>query len=137
MEKIRALFARDRFVELIGVELKELKPGYARSQLVVTDKILNGKDLAQGGSIFTLGDFTMAAAANSHGQVALTVSSSITYLKPALFGSTLTAVAIELSNGRRMAHYRVDITNEKNELIAVFNGSCSKLDERIGAELTE
>lgn len=137
MEKIRALFARDRFVELIGVELKELKPGYARSQLVVTDKILNGKDLAQGGSIFTLGDFTMAAAANSHGQVALTVSSSITYLKPALLGSTLTAVAIELSNGRRMAHYRVDITNEKNELIAVFNGSCSKLDERIGAELTE
>lgn len=137
MEKVRALFARDRFVELIGVELKELKPGYARSQLVVTDKILNGKDLAQGGSIFTLGDFTMAAAANSHGQVALTVSSSITYLKPALLGSTLTAVAIELSNGRRMSHYRVDITNEKNELIAVFNGSCSKLDERIGVELTE
>ena len=36
---------------------------------------------AQGGAIFTLADFTFAAASNAHGIVAVGINVNITYLK--------------------------------------------------------
>jgi len=131
MEQVRQLFERDRFVKLIGIKLVELSKGYAKSYVKVANKHLNGKDFTQGGVLFTLADFTMAAAANSHGQIALTATSGITFLKPTVLGDELTAEAIELSNGQKISNYRVDIHNQKGQLIAVFQGSCSRLDEKI------
>ena len=133
MEQVKQLFQRDRFVKLVGIELVELRKGYAKSQFTVADEHLNGKDFTQGGAVFTLGDFTMAAAANSHGKIALTATSGITFLKPSVLGDVLSAEAFELSCGRKMSHYRVDISNQRGELVAVFQGSCSRLEESIVA----
>jgi acyl-CoA thioesterase len=129
MEQVRKLFQQDRFVKMIGVELVELREGYAKSVVTVVDDHLNGKDFTQGGVVFTLADYTMAAAANTHGQLALTATSGITYFKPSGLGDVLTAEAEELSCGRKMSHYRVDVRNQRNELIAVFQGSCSNISQ--------
>lgn len=56
----------DHFAVRSGVELLEIKPGYAKARMLVTPEHLNGGGVCQGGALFTLADLAFAAAANSH-----------------------------------------------------------------------
>ena len=60
-------FKNDRFADNVGIELTEVKKGYSRAQLKITDEHLNAGGRTQGGVLFTLADLALAAAANSHG----------------------------------------------------------------------
>ena len=64
-------FKNDRFATNAGVELIEIKEGYSKARLVITAEHLNAGGRTQGGAIFTLADLALAAAAQSHGTLAL------------------------------------------------------------------
>ena len=68
-------FKNDRFATNAGVELIEIKEGYSKARLVITAEHLNAGGRTQGGAIFTLADLALAAAANSHGTLAFSLSS--------------------------------------------------------------
>ena len=74
-------FKNDRFATNAGVELIEIKEGYSKARLVITAEHLNAGGRTQGGAIFTLADLALAAAANSHGTLAFSLSSNITFLR--------------------------------------------------------
>lgn len=74
-------FKNDRFATNAGVELIEIKEGYSKARLVITAEHLNAGGRTQGGAIFTLADLALAAAANSHGTLAFSLSSNITFLQ--------------------------------------------------------
>lgn len=131
MEEVLKLFDNDRFAKLLGIKVLEVKQGYASCSMLVTNNLLNGKDIVQGGALFTLCDFTMAIAANSRGQVSFTVNSSITYLKGTVADTLLVAKSVELSCGNKIANYRVEVFNSENEMVAVFNGTCNRTSEKI------
>lgn len=76
------LSEKDRFASAAGVELLEIKEGYARARMLVQPKHLNGGGVCQGGAIFTLADLAFAAAANSHQTLTLSVSSNISFSVP-------------------------------------------------------
>ena len=59
------LSEKDRFASAAGVELLEIKEGYARARMLVQPKHLNGGGVCQGGAIFTLADLAFAAAASA------------------------------------------------------------------------
>ena len=63
-------FKKDLFAEQTGVELLEVREGYSKARLVITENHLNAGRRTQGGAIFTLADLALAAAANSHGALA-------------------------------------------------------------------
>jgi len=71
-----------------------------------------------------------AVASNSHGTVALGVNASISYLK-ATYGGVLTADAIEVAKNSKLATYQINIINEKNDLIAIFQGTVYRKKMRI------
>lgn len=71
-------FKKDSFAEKTGVELIEIKEGYSKARLVITETHLNAGNRTQGGALFTLADLALAAAANSHGTLAFSLSSNIT-----------------------------------------------------------
>ena len=130
MEKIKHfLSVNDHFARHAGIELMELSAGYAIAQMVITDCHLNGVKLVHGGAIFTLADFAFAAASNSHGKIAVGITSNITYMKPAISG-ILFAEAKELLLSNRLGNYVVNITNELNELVAVFQGMAYRKQSR-------
>ena len=72
-------------------------------------------------AIFSLADFVFAVASNSHGNIAMAINVSISYLKAATEG-TLYAEAEELSVNPKLGSYRINITDHNNQLIAVFQG---------------
>ena len=78
-------FKNDRFATNAGVELIEIKEGYSKARLVITAEHLNAGGRTQGGAIFTLADLALAAAANSHGTLAFSLSSNITFLRSSVF----------------------------------------------------
>ena len=82
---------------------------------------INGVGLVHGGALFTLADFAFAAAANSHEEVAVGINASISYLK-AVKSGTLYAEAEEISNSRKISVYSIKITDEHDELVAMFQG---------------
>ncbi len=122
MEKIRNFFKKDRFAAHNDITLIELRPGYAKAEFTISNKHLNGVDITHGGAIFTLADLAFAVASNSHGTVAVGVSATISYLKATNQG-TLTAEAKEVSINPKLATYQVDVRDENNELVAIFQGT--------------
>ena len=118
-------FKNDLFAERAGIVLMEVREGYSKARLEIKKEHLNAGNRTQGGAIFTLADLALAAAANSHGQLAFSLSSNITFLRASGIGDTLYAEARERYIGRSTGYYQIDITNQKNELIATLNQAYS------------
>jgi len=118
---IRELLGKDKFAALLGIELLEASNGRAKSKMEIRDKHLNGVGIAQGGAIFTLADFTIAAAANTHGNIAIVVNANISFIK-AVEKGMLYAEAVESSKNLKTGTYNVRITNANGELIAESHG---------------
>lgn len=116
-------FKNDLFARNAGVELLEVKEGYAKARLIITADHLNAGNRTQGGAIFTLADLALAAAANSHGTLAFSLSSNITFLRSSGPGDTLYAEARERYIGRTTGYYQIDVTNQEGKLIATFESS--------------
>src|ERR1035437_1021627 len=116
-----SFFKNDRYAALTGIEIIEAKKGYCKAQLKITDKHLNAANVVQGGAIFTLADLAFGVAANSQGQLALAINVNISFLKGISEG-TLFATATEFDNPKKLGAYDVIVTNEKDEIIARFNG---------------
>lgn len=121
MVDIKEFFKRDRFAEYCGIELVEVQPGSAKSEMVIKDEHLNGLNTVHGGALFTLADFTFAAAANSYGTATVAINVSITYMT-AITKGKVTAVAREISRNPKLSTYTIDIFNEGGEVAAVFQG---------------
>lgn len=133
-EKIASSLERDRFVKYVGVVIEKVEPGYALGKLEIKDYHLNGADVIQGGAIFTLADFTFAAAANAHGQVTLGLNANISFYK-ASRAQVLYAEAKEVSATKRTSSYIVEVYNENKELIALLTATGYKKNEPIQVDI--
>ncbi len=116
------LSMNDRFAANSGCRLEEIGEGYARATLIVTKEHLNAGGVCQGGAYFTLADIAIAAVMNSHGQLTFGVENNIVYVKSAVVGDTLTAVATEVVNHHKLPYVDVRITNQHGELCCIVTG---------------
>ena len=122
MEKYKEFFKTDRFAANAGVELLEVKPGFAKARMLINSEHLNAGGVCQGGALFTLADLAFAAAANSHDQLTLSINANITFLRSAKEGYVY-AEATEVFNHHRIPFIEVRITDEMGELIGMMTSS--------------
>ncbi len=111
----------DRFAAYAGIRLVEVGDGHAVTELEIEEKHLNGVGIAHGGAIFTLADYAFAAASNSGGFVTVGLNVSISYFKSPK-GRVIRAEARQISSGRKVSGYSVEIKDEDGTLIAYFTG---------------
>lgn len=128
-------FNNDRYAKMTGIELVVVSIGYAKAQLLITEMHMNAGNTTQGGVIFTLADFVLAAASNSHGRLAFTITGSVNFLLGSKPGDTLFAEAKERFLHKRLANYQVDVTNQKGELIATLEGMVYRKDTEIDIQV--
>ena len=122
------LSTHDRLIGVMGAQVEEVEPGYARVSLTVEDKHLNAAEVCHGGVLFTLADLAFALASNSHGQVALALEASFSFLKSALAGDKIVAEAREAHLGKRTATYIIEITRQGGEKVALMKGTVFRFD---------
>jgi acyl-CoA thioesterase len=122
-EEVIERFKNDRYAtEVTGIEVVDVRPGYAKTRLVVGPKHQNAVGIMQGGAMFTLADFTFAVATNAGAENAtVAIECNISFLKPVKEG-TLYAEANQIGKTRSLMSYDIPITNEKGELVAHFYG---------------
>lgn len=120
--KTQEFLSHDHFARLIGSELTEVGDGTAKARMLVDDRHLNGNGVCQGGAIFALADFALAAALNSHELNAVSVNSSIAFINPAPQG-WLYADARVVVDHHRLPFGEVRITHENGTIVAVVTGS--------------
>jgi len=123
MQDIQQFFSReDKFARHSGIELLEAGPGWAKTSMRIESFHLNGARTVHGGAIFTLADFAFAVASNSHGTLAMGITTSVSFVKAATTG-TLYAEAREQSLNHKLATYSVQVTDDNNDVVALFQGT--------------
>lgn len=117
----RKFFGTDRFVEMCGVQIVECREGYARCEVTIADKHLNGINAVQGGLLFTIADFSAAVAAFTLGRVALSINADISFFKNCNSG-TLIAEATVISATNNLCTCSVDVVCNDTKLANVKVG---------------
>jgi len=114
--------APDRTCQALGIQIAQVGPGRASLQMQVTGGMLNGHGTAHGGYLFLLADAAFAYASNTRGPVAVAQSAQITFLRPAVVGSTLLAEAVERARQGRYGVYDVTVRQQGGPVVAEFRG---------------
>ena len=121
-QALKAFFLHDEFARQNGIEIVDIKEGYAKTQVRLEPRHLNAGGSVQGGVLFTLADLAFAAATNSHGTLTVTSAANITFVRGACKG-TITAEAHELVNHPHLPFCEVRITDDDGQLLAVFTAN--------------
>ena len=121
------LYEQDRASKALGIQIQEVRPGYARLSMVVRADMTNGHRIGHGGFVFTLADSAFAFACNSHNESNVAAAASIDFLAPSHEGDELTAVATELWRSGRSGIYEITVTNQKGARVALFRGRSARI----------
>ena len=110
--------AADPLADLLGIELEQVRPGYARAVMTLGPQLLNAVGTAHGGATMALLDVVHAAVSNSHGTVAVAQDVHTEFLAAGRPGDRLVAEGTEVHRSRRTAVYRIEARAQDGRLVA-------------------
>ena len=111
------MYENDAFSKWLGIELINIRRGYAKI------KMTNGFKIAHGGITYSLADSAFAFASNSWGEQAVSIETSISHTKPVQIDDVLTAETSMKNKSKRLAIYNVTVTNQDEKVVALFKGT--------------
>ena len=128
--ELKQFFQRDQFAARANIELLTAGPGHATAKMTLHPHHFNGLNTIHGGAIFTLADFTFAAACNSHGTLAVALEASVVFMKAATTGA-LWAEGREKSKNFKVGLYVVDVKDDQGDLVAQFQGVAYRKKDKL------
>jgi acyl-CoA thioesterase len=132
LARIRARCKKEPYPKLLGIEVLEITPGYARVSMQFTPEMQNIFGMLHGGAVFSLLDEAFQLACNARGEVAVAQQVNTYFLAAARPGTRLIAEAKEMNATRKTALYDVRVFEEEdNRLLA----TAQALAYRKGGEL--
>ena len=120
---VSGMLAADAFTRWLGAEVLETAPRRSVLRMPVRDDMVNGFGTCHGGVTFALADSAFAFACNTGGTVCVALDVTVSYPNPARAGDVLTAIAEAEAEPRRVGFYRVTVTNQRGEPVALFHGT--------------
>ncbi|ULQ55307.1 hydroxyphenylacetyl-CoA thioesterase PaaI [Flavihumibacter rivuli] len=125
------MMQHDAFSNWLGIKVLEVKEGYSRIQMTVRKEMVNGFGIAHGGVAFSLADSAFAFACNNRNNLSVALDVTITFTRAVNTGDTLIAEAKEVHNGRSTGVYLITVTNQKDEQVALFKGTCFRTGKNL------
>ena len=121
---VQHMMQMDAFSQWLRIEVIEIKEGYSKLKMMVRQEMVNGFKVAHGGVIFSLADSALAFACNNRNNFSLALECNISFLKTVNVGDELTAETKEIHNGKSTGVYSIDVTNQHDQQVALFKGTC-------------
>jgi len=118
------MMENDFFSQWMGVQVLDVSEGYSRVKMSIRKEMVNGFGIVHGGIPFSLADTAFAFACNNRNNLSVALDVTITFTKAVNVGDVLTAEAKEFHNGRSTGVYQIIVSNQNNEQIALFKGTC-------------
>ncbi len=129
---VEARIRSDAFLRFLNATFEEIRPGYARVSLTVTESMLNFHGITHGSIVFGVGDLAFSAACNAHGQVAVALDMMVSFLRAGQAGDHLVAEAKEANLGNKTGLYEITVTETtRNELVAKIQATAYRKKEKI------
>ena len=128
---VNHMMKNDFFSQWLGIEIIEIKEGYAKTKMTVRKEMINGLGIVHGGIAFSLADSTFAFACNNRNNLSVALDTSINFLKPVHVDDVLTAEAKEIHNGKSTGLYQISIMNQKDHVVALFKGTCFRTNKNL------
>lgn len=125
----------DNVIQSYGMELEEIRPGYARLCMTVDENMVGPHGVCRGVYTYALGDTACGLAANSWNINTIALGVDAFYLATANRGDRLIAEAKETGSGGRNAIYDVTITDPKGKVVVVLRCHCRVLNGRVIEDL--
>jgi acyl-CoA thioesterase len=120
---VKTMYKGDAFSKWLGIEIVLVGEGLCELKLIVREEMTNGFGIAHGGITYSLADSALAFASNSHGRKSVSVETSISHTKQCVVGDVISAKAKEKSISKKIAIYEITITNQNDEMVALFKGT--------------
>lgn len=121
---VNHMMDHDAFSQWLGIEVLDIEEGYSKIQMTIRKEMVNGFGIVHGGIPFSLADSAFAFACNNRNNLSVALDVTITFTKAVNIGDILTAEAKEVHNGRSTGVYLITVTNQKDEQVALFKGTC-------------
>ena len=121
---VEKLMQDDLFSQWLQIKVIGVKEGYSKIRIELREEMINGFNVIHGGIIFALADSAFAFACNNRNNLSMALDCSISFNKASKPGDTLIAEAKEIHNGRSTGLYVITITNQNNDHVALFKGTC-------------
>jgi acyl-CoA thioesterase len=125
------MMENDFFSQWMGVEVLDVKEGYSKIKMTIRKEMVNGFGIVHGGLPFSLADSAFAFACNNRNNLSVALDVTITFTRAVNVGDVLTAEAKEIHNGRSTGVYLINVTNQKNEHVALFKGTCFRTGKQL------
>ncbi|HET8576466.1 MAG TPA: hotdog fold thioesterase [Methylomirabilota bacterium] len=119
--ELSARIQKEPWAHALGVEYLELRQGYCRVAMTLKPQMLNFHGYPHGGVIFSLADIAFGAACNSHGDSAVALTMTISFLAAVRPNSRLIAEGTERKQGRRAGFYTVTVSTDEGVRVAVVH----------------
>lgn len=128
---LRKRMEENRYVQLLGLELLELREGYARGRIPYKKELVNPYGSVHGGCLYSLADIVAGNAACMSGYYVTTVSGTLNYLRPAAGTEYVTCEAAALHLGSHLAVFEVKLTDDKGNLLDSGEFSFFLLNQKV------
>ena len=125
------MMANDMFSQWLGIIVIEIKEGYSKIKMTVRPEMINGLGIVHGGIAFSFADTAFAFACNNRNNVSVALDTSINFIKPIHVADVLIAETTEVHNGRSTGLYQIKITNQKEQVVAIFKGTCFRTNKKL------
>ncbi|WBA41228.1 hotdog fold thioesterase [Hymenobacter canadensis] len=125
------MLQHDAFSHWLGLEVKEMGPGYCRLQFRVRPEMLNGFGILHGGVAFAAADSAFAFACNSHGRQSVALNATIDYLEAGRPDDLITVEAREESLKHKIGVYQLRLTNQHGIPLALFKGTAYRTSKEV------
>jgi acyl-CoA thioesterase len=120
---IRGSFANDPYASAQGFELMDVTDHAVVVSMMVRPDQVNFLGGTHGGVLFSLADCAFSLASNAYGEPAVAIDTHLAITAASDIGETLTATAREMTRGRSLATYRVDVERSDGRTVALFTGT--------------
>jgi len=116
------MLKEDAYSQWLGIKVESISLGYSKISMTIRSEMLNGFKIAHGGISFGFADSAFAFASNSRGRHAYSIETGINHLVKLKEGELIFAEATEEHCSDKLGKYRVAVTRENGELVALFHG---------------
>lgn len=129
LEQLEAEFNNDKFATRAAqCRIVEGRKGHAVCEMELTDNHCNAMGNVMGGAIFTLADFALAIAGNTGQPPTVSVSHSIDFFRSTK-GTKLIATCRCDKEGKNLAFFTVDVTDDLGKDIARMTATCARIHQ--------
>ena len=115
------MLSQDAYSSYLGIEILECEIGRCKVAMTIRKDMLNSMGKAHGGISYSLADTAFGFAANTHGNYAVSIETSINHIEALSEGDYIVAESVIETMKNKLGFNIIEVKRGK-ELVALFKG---------------